>query len=230
MNILKSAIDKISKLLERPKTYMDFLDEDEFGELIKLMDNWYLQGISFDKLLKNKNKSFITLIQKLKKKALEKPPQKLYRGLVFNTKKEQTDFIRNLNKGIYNSKKNENYSSWTTSKKVAKAFAGKGWHPKSKYGIILEINTNDFKENITFSTAPLFKTQKDTAIFLRLMLDEHNVKMKKEIQNPKINLDNMRDHHAFFSGSMYSIEEKEYILKNPTRNVDKIKYTIVDSK
>ena len=231
MKILQSAIDKIGKLLGRPKTYMTFLDEAEFNELLEIISFWYYEGKTFEVILKNnnKNKAFLSLLQKLKKKSLEKLPPKLYRGMNFKTKKQLTDFTNLLDRGQYKIRKSSSISSWSTSKKIAKRFLSDGIYGKnsgSKYGLLLEINPTYFKDDIIFSTTPMFTTQNDINIFLRLILDKQHKKNINELKMKKPNLNNISDSVAYIQGSLYSVEEKEYILKNPTKNIDKIKYTV----
>ncbi len=230
MKILQSAIDKIGELFKRPKTYLKFLNEEEFEELMDLMMSWYSRGDTLEVILKDKknNKSFASLLLKLKRKTLEKLPPKLYRGVHWKNKKDMDKFIKQLENNKFPTLKDEGYASWTTSKKIAKSFLPNGLHGSghgSKYGILLEINPRDFKSDIVFSTMPLFKNQEEINIFLKLILEKYHNKNINVLKKKKPNLSDIHINTYFIQGNLYSVEEKEYVVKNPTKNIDKIKYT-----
>ncbi len=230
MKILQSAIDKIGRLLGRPKTYMKFLNEKEFDSLLRLMRDWYSYGIPLDKIMKKKDPAFISMMNKIKAKATEKLPNKLYRGIAFQTKADHDKAIKSLENGKFptNPHEKQTYGGWSTSKKVAGDFLPNGEYGKSrndKYGILFEINPRDFKEDIVFSMHPLLKTREDITIFLRLVLEKQQENANKILDKKPFRKEELRYSFDPVHGAIHSTVEKEYILKNPTKNIDKIKHT-----
>jgi hypothetical protein len=233
MKLVRKAIDKIAGIFIRPKTYMSFLNEAEFNELLELMYNWYKMGYTLESIFNDNknNKDFKSLMTKLRSKSLENLPKKLYRGFHWKTERQQQAFIKKLETGKFPNKRQ--YSSWTTSKRIAKQFTPVGKYGKgygNKYGLILEINPRDFKENIVFSTAPLFKSKEDINTFLKLVLVKYHKENLQELKKEKPNFNHIHDATDTIQGSIYSIEEKEYVLKNPSKNISGIKYTIINTK
>jgi uncharacterized protein YdcH (DUF465 family) len=233
MKLVRKAIDKIANIFIRPKTYMNYLNEAEFNELLELMYGWYRMNYTLESIFEysKNNKDFKSLMTKLKTKSVEKLPRKLYRGFRWKTERQQQAFIKKLEAGKFPPK--QQYSSWTTSKRIAKKFTPVGEYGKrtdDKYGILLEINPRDFKEDIVFSTDPLFKSKEDINTFLKLVLVKYHKENLQELKKEKPNFDHIHDAADTIQGSIYSVEEKEYVLKNPSKNIDKIKYTIINRK
>ena len=206
------------------KYFKDFTEE-EFNLILDIISDWYYFNIGLDHLFKKKRYSEV--FKKLKKELVI--PRRLYRGLTFSTKREREQFIKNLKNGSIVRKDNP-YESWSASKIIAKQFIPGGkYYYNSRFGLIMEINPSDFKEDIVFSLSSIINNEKDRKDFYQKVVRRHAKHLHEGVDSKSIKkYVNKFDLFSEIHGTVYALTEEEYILKTLTKNLTKIKFTRID--
>jgi len=209
-----TVIRKINTLLGKylKKNAFQKLTEEEFDTLLELLDVWYRYGESWDF---DEDHEFKELSRKL---AITKLPPKIYRGLAFSTEKARTNFIKKIKKTP--TLAFGDYSSWSSSKKIAKNFAAE----EEKFGVLLTLKGASFRKNFVFSLESVLKTDKDKKIFFDLILSKFVKHAKYINKNNLYGSETLMTDHM--DGAMYALSEKEYICRDPLININKNDFII----
>ena len=210
---IEKLIEEASyKIMERiteflfGKYFKDF-NEEEFNLFLDLISHWFYYNEDFGKLLRSKK--YKGIWKKLENKINNmKLPKYLYRGLSFRTKKDRDNYIKTF-------EHKRKYESWSSSLKIANNFIPGGKYAQNeKYGVMLKINTKDFKNNIIFSLNAIIQNEKDRKLFFEKVLYRHHKHLKEGLNSKSLrkyvnNYDLFSDMH----GAIYAIIEDEYVLK-----------------
>jgi hypothetical protein len=217
---LSSGLKKLyNKFFNKFKT----LSQSEFNELLNLLYGWYYLNYKLDDTFESKNKELVKIIQKIKTESNLKIPRKLYRGLSFDTGKDRKEFLDEcektgyINGKIFRLKKSTHFTAWTSSKKIAETFLSDGENSSSDNGfsILIELDTLKLQnDNIFFSIEYLLRTEEERKEFLKLVLEQEHKENQKLVANAKkVGKLDPNQMFGYQHGAMFSLMEKEFILK-----------------
>jgi hypothetical protein len=185
------------------------LNKEEFEIFLDFISEWFSYGMNLEKLIKKPKYRNVwnKLVNHTKRSKL---PRYLYRGVSFYTKKERDEYLKKF-------KSKREFESWTSSKSIAKQFSPLGAYGAGrKYGLILRIETKDFKDNIVFSINALIPSDKDKKEFFEKLVENHYQDLKKALAQNNIKrflTKKNTDLTKNIDGGIYSLIEDEYILK-----------------
>jgi len=225
------AINKISNLIEGISNYDTYVDkflnmfkyshfknlsDEEFETLIKILRDWYYHAIPFETQIQKNKIELPKLLKKITNVQTNHPPY-IYRALSFQSKTDFDQVVKELNKGIIQ-RNNSEYTSWTSSKKIAYSFLPGGDYTLnnkySKYGILIKLPKGIYKDKILFTTEGLFKSDKEKLDFLKILLVyTHKKNLKMITAANSIKHINQSDFFGAAHGGFYAAEENEYILE-----------------
>ena len=213
----------LKKLYNKYFNKFKTLKQSEFNELLNLLYGWYYLNYKLDDNFESKHKNLVNIIQKIKTESTLKMPRKLYRGLSFDSGKERQEFLDEckktgyINGRIFRLKTTTQFTSWTSSKKIAESFLSDGENSSSDNGFSTLIELDAAKlhtDNIFFSIEYLLRTEEERKEFLKLVLEQEHNENQKLIANAK--QVGKLDPNLMFGyqhGAMFSLMEKEFILK-----------------